>query len=40
MSYNHYLPKGKVSLVPKKHHGFQFLLFLMGLLLPPIGKHG
>ncbi|WWC64589.1 uncharacterized protein I303_107200 [Kwoniella dejecticola CBS 10117] len=35
MSLNHHLPK-KVSLAPKRHHGFQFLLFLLGLLLPPI----
>ncbi|WWC94883.1 hypothetical protein V866_001734 [Kwoniella sp. B9012] len=35
MSMNHHLPK-KISLVPKKHHGFQFFLFLCGLLLPPI----
>ncbi|WVF73097.1 hypothetical protein IAT40_007916 [Kwoniella sp. CBS 6097] len=35
MSMNHYLPK-KVSLAPKKHHGFQVLLFILGFLLPPI----
>ncbi|WRT70235.1 uncharacterized protein IL334_007230 [Kwoniella shivajii] len=35
MSLNHHLPK-KISLVPKKHHGFQALLFLLGFLLPPI----
>lgn len=35
MSYNHHLPK-KIDLTPKKHHGFQFLLFLCGVLLPPI----
>lgn len=37
MSYNHMLPK-KVSLKPKKHHGFQVFLWLLGLLLPPLGK--
>ncbi|KAL1412768.1 hypothetical protein Q8F55_000515 [Vanrija albida] len=36
MSYNHYLPKGKVSLKPKKHHGFQVVLFFLGWLLPPL----
>ncbi|WVR07690.1 hypothetical protein IAU60_004732 [Kwoniella sp. DSM 27419] len=35
MSMNHHLPK-KISLAPKKHHGFQFVLFLLGLLLPPL----
>ncbi|WWC72008.1 uncharacterized protein I206_105967 [Kwoniella pini CBS 10737] len=35
MSLNHHIPK-KISLAPKRHHGFQFLLFLLGLLLPPI----
>ncbi|WVQ84497.1 hypothetical protein IAT38_006649 [Cryptococcus sp. DSM 104549] len=34
MSLNHHLPK-KISLAPKKHHGFQFVLFLLGLVLPP-----
>jgi hypothetical protein len=37
MSLNHYLPK-KVSLKPKKHHGFTLVLFLLGLLLPPLGE--
>ncbi|TXT12912.1 hypothetical protein VHUM_01313 [Vanrija humicola] len=36
MSYNHHLPKGKVSLKPKRHHGFQVLLFFLGWLLPPL----
>ncbi|GFZ48730.1 hypothetical protein JCM24511_06479 [Saitozyma sp. JCM 24511] len=35
MSLNHYLPK-KISLKPKRHHGFYFFLFLLGLLLPPL----
>ncbi|RSH91877.1 hypothetical protein EHS25_009247 [Saitozyma podzolica] len=35
MSLNHYLPK-KISLKPKKHHGFTLVLFLLGLLLPPL----
>ncbi|ORX40554.1 hypothetical protein BD324DRAFT_611212 [Kockovaella imperatae] len=30
------LPKSKADFVPKKHHGFQFFIFLCGLLLPPI----
>ena len=37
MSYNHHLPK-KLDLTPKKHHGFQVVLWLLGMLLPPIGK--
>ncbi|OWZ76592.1 hypothetical protein C366_05032 [Cryptococcus neoformans Tu401-1] len=35
MAYNHKLPK-KISLKPKKHHGFQVFLWLLGLLLPPL----
>lgn len=35
MSYNHHLPK-KLDLTPKKHHGFQVVLWLLGMLLPPI----
>ncbi|KAK8853209.1 hypothetical protein IAR55_003911 [Kwoniella newhampshirensis] len=35
MSLNHHLPK-KISLAPKKHHGFQFVLFLLGFVLPPL----
>ncbi|KAK4685936.1 hypothetical protein P7C73_g4199, partial [Tremellales sp. Uapishka_1] len=35
MSMNHHIPK-KISFKPKKHHGFQAFLFLMGCLLPPI----
>ncbi|ORY33362.1 hypothetical protein BCR39DRAFT_519447 [Naematelia encephala] len=31
----HKLPK-KIDLRPKKYHGFQFLLFLLGCLLPPL----
>lgn len=38
MSYNHYLPQ-KVDLTPKRHHGFQVLLFFLGWLLPPLGKY-
>lgn len=37
MAYNHKLPK-KISLKPKKHHGFQVFLWLLGLLLPPLGE--
>lgn len=37
MSLNHVLPK-KISLVPKKHHGFLFILFLLGCVLPPLGE--
>lgn len=37
MSYNHYLPQ-KVDLTPKRHHGFQFVLFILGWLLPPLGE--
>ena len=32
------IPKNKDDFKPKKHHGFQFLIFLCGLLLPPIGQ--
>ncbi|EJT49956.1 hypothetical protein A1Q1_00969 [Trichosporon asahii var. asahii CBS 2479] len=35
MSYNHYLPQ-KVDLTPKRHHGFQVVLFFLGWLLPPL----
>ncbi|WWC91695.1 uncharacterized protein L201_006641 [Kwoniella dendrophila CBS 6074] len=35
MSLNHHLPK-KISLAPKRHHGFQVFLFICGFLLPPI----
>ncbi|EIW72000.1 hypothetical protein M231_06208 [Tremella mesenterica] len=35
MSYNHMLPK-KIDLKPKKRHGFQAVLFLLGCLLPPL----
>lgn len=37
MSYNHYLPQ-KVDLTPKRHHGFQVVLFFLGWLLPPLGE--
>lgn len=37
MAYNHYVPT-KVDLTPKRHHGFQFVLFLLGWLLPPLGE--
>jgi hypothetical protein len=37
MSLNHYLPQ-KVDLTPKKHHGFNVLLFILGMLLPPLGE--
>ncbi|ODN73158.1 hypothetical protein L202_07723 [Cryptococcus amylolentus CBS 6039] len=35
MSLNHHIPK-KISLKPKAHHGFQLVLWLLGLLLPPL----
>jgi len=35
MSMNHHLPK-KISLKPKRHHGFQAVLFLLGMILPPL----
>ncbi|WVO14276.1 hypothetical protein L204_101908 [Cryptococcus depauperatus] len=35
MSLNHHLPK-KVDLTPKKHHGFLFVLLILGFLLPPL----
>ncbi|KAL7418384.1 hypothetical protein Q5752_006842 [Cryptotrichosporon argae] len=35
MSYNHKIPK-KISLKPKAHHGFQFFIFILGFLLPPL----
>lgn len=38
MSYNHHLPK-KIDLRPKKHHGFQVVLWLLGLLVPPLGEY-
>ena len=31
------LPK-KLDLRPKKHHGFQFFLWALGMLLPPLGE--
>jgi hypothetical protein len=37
MSMNQYLPK-KVDLTPKRHHGFNVLLFILGMLLPPLGE--
>jgi len=38
MSLNHHLPK-KVDLTPKRHHGFNVLLFILGCLLPPLGEY-
>ena len=37
MSYNNRLP-AKFDPTPKKHHGWTFLIFLCGILLPPIGE--
>lgn len=37
MAYNHHLPK-KIDLTPKKHHGFQVILFILGMLVPPLGE--
>lgn len=31
-------PPTKISLVPKKHHGFQVVIFLLGCILPPLGE--
>lgn len=36
--YNHYLPKGKLDLKPKKHHGFTGLIVLLGFFVPPLGQ--
>ncbi|KAG7571274.1 hypothetical protein FFLO_00786 [Filobasidium floriforme] len=35
MSYNHRLPK-KFDPTPKRHHGWTFIIFLFGIVLPPI----
>lgn len=35
MAYNHRLPK-KIDLTPKRHHGFNVILFIFGMLLPPL----
>ncbi|BEI84888.1 hypothetical protein CcaverHIS002_0502890 [Cutaneotrichosporon cavernicola] len=35
MAYNHYLPK-KIDLTPKRHHGFYVVLFIFGMILPPV----
>ena len=38
MSYNHRLPQ-KFDPTPKKHHGWTFIIFLFGIVLPPIGQY-
>ncbi|GMK55637.1 hypothetical protein CspeluHIS016_0206930 [Cutaneotrichosporon spelunceum] len=35
MAYNHHLPK-KIEVKPRRHHAFYVVLFIFGMLLPPI----
>jgi uncharacterized membrane protein YqaE (UPF0057 family) len=34
-----YLPKnGKLDLTPRRYHGYNVLLFILGTLFPPLGR--